>query len=60
MLRIAICDDIVSICSELEDMILEFGQKNNQELTVEVFYRGEELLKYLNDGNSFDLIFLDI
>ncbi|OLS02037.1 LytR/AlgR family response regulator transcription factor [Tissierella creatinophila] len=60
MLRIAICDDIVSICSELEDMILEFGQKNNQELTVEVFYRGEDILKYLNDGNSFDLIFLDI
>ncbi len=56
MIRIAVCDDAVEICSELENIILDY----NNQLSVDVFYSGETLLNYMKGGNSFDLIFLDI
>lgn len=56
MVRIAVCDDAVEICSELENIILDY----DKQLPVDVFYSGEELIKYIKDGNNFDLIFLDI
>lgn len=56
MIRIAVCDDAVEICSELERIILDY----DKQLSVEVFYSGENLINYMKDGNSFDLIFLDI
>jgi DNA-binding LytR/AlgR family response regulator len=60
MIRIAVCDDVAEICSELENVILDFQEQAGQKLTVDVFYSGEELVNYIKNGNSFDLIFLDI
>lgn len=60
MIRIAVCDDDYTICTELEKIILEYKEQNNKELTVDVFYSGEYLIKHIKDNNSFDLIFLDI
>lgn len=60
MIRIAVCDDVAEICSELENIILDFQEQAGQKLTVDVFYSGEELVNYIKNGNSFDLIFLDI
>lgn len=60
MIRIAICDDVVEICTELESIILDFQKQICEELTVDVFYSGEELISYVKKGNNFDLIFLDI
>lgn len=60
MIRIAICDDVVEICSELENIILDFQKQTCEELIVDVFYSGEELINYIKNGNNFDLIFLDI
>lgn len=48
------------ICSELENVILDFQKQARQKLTVDVFYSGEKLVSYIKNGNSFDLIFLDI
>ncbi|WP_313164462.1 LytTR family DNA-binding domain-containing protein [Sedimentibacter sp.] len=56
MMRIAVCDDAVEICSELENIILDY----DKQLPVDVFYSGETLINYMKDGNRFDLIFLDI
>lgn len=60
MIRIAVCDDVSAICSELENIILEFQKQTNYELTVEAFYSGEDLIEYIKNENTFDLIFLDI
>ncbi|MEL7647467.1 MAG: LytTR family DNA-binding domain-containing protein [Sedimentibacter sp.] len=60
MLRIAICDDDKSICMQLEEIILLAGEKLNESIETEVFYSGEELCRFLEDGSSFDVIFLDI
>lgn len=60
MLRIAICDDEEIICRQLEDMLVEIGNRINQEIETEVFYSGEELFRVLFRGSRYDIIFLDI
>jgi len=60
MIRIAVCDDALAVCSELENIILDFQKQTNVELTVETFYSGEDLIKYIKNENTLDLIFLDI
>ncbi len=60
MFRVAICDDEQVICSQIENTILNFAEENNEKIDTQVFYSGEELIKFLEVGQSFDLIFLDI
>lgn len=61
MFKIAICDDVESVCKELKEMILEIKSDIFCEpINIDVFYSGEALLSELNDNNVFDLIFLDI
>ena len=60
MLRIAICDDNNKICSEVEQMILEYEKAKRYELDIEVFYTGESLIEFIKNKHPFDLIFLDI
>lgn len=60
MLKVAVCDDVVEICAELENIILDFQKQSGVELSVDIFYSGEGLINYIKNGNSFDLIFLDI
>lgn len=58
--KIAICDDNQKICGELERIITAFLKKREIISEVEVFYSGEELICYLNDGERYDLVYLDI
>ncbi len=60
MLKIAICDDELMIASKLEKDISDYQKKFQVEADVSVFFSGEKLIKYLQQGNLFDLIFLDI
>lgn len=60
MISVAICDDEKTICSQLENILLEFSSNAFLKIDVSMFYSGETLLDYLKQGNSFDLIFLDI
>lgn len=60
MIKTAICDDDKYICCELEKYIIEYGKSKGLKITVDIFYSGEKLLKYMGDGNTYDLIFLDI
>lgn len=60
MVRIAICDDDSNMCSKLEKMILTVAEKCLISAETEVFYGGQSLIRYLKQGNRFDLIFLDI
>ncbi|MGD9568292.1 MAG: LytR/AlgR family response regulator transcription factor [Sedimentibacter sp.] len=60
MLRIAICDDEKVICQQLEDILCEISENIHQEIETEVYYSGEELCNFLYNGNSYNIIFLDI
>jgi len=58
--RIAICDDEQVICSQIENFILNYAAVSNEKIDTQVFYSGEELIRFLEMGQNFDLIFLDI
>lgn len=69
MFIIAVCDDEVAICSQLEKMILDDAEKFSTELEVETYSSGEELFQSLlqkqrpfdgEEGQPIDLLFLDI
>lgn len=60
MFRIAICDDEQVICSQIENIILSYAAESNEKIDTQVFYSGEELGKFLDMGQGFDLLFLDI
>lgn len=60
MLKIAICDDNIRLCSEIESNLLTLGKKYTKRLDISIFYSGESLLNYIRNGEQFDTIFLDI
>lgn len=60
MINIAICDDNIFVCTELEDIILKYGEKNYLDFNIEIFYRGESLYEHLTRNKKYDIIFLDI
>ena len=58
--RIAICDDEIGTCSDLEKMILDFADCRGLRIETEVFYSGETLYHSIEEQCLYDLIFLDI
>jgi len=60
MYHIAVCDDEVAICSQIEQMILNYEKLLSDKIEVEVYYSGEELYNFLISGVNYDMIFLDI
>lgn len=61
MYYIGICDDEIKTCNELEKYIEAYLKSNYLIASIEVFYSGETLCKYLNAENPrFNLVFLDI
>ena len=59
-MKIAICDDDKKICTQIENTLLEYAEKSMQNVEVLVFFSGEDLIEYMNKGNLFQLIYLDI
>jgi len=60
MINIGICDDGKNICSSIEKMIEEYAKNKNIFIEIEIWYTGEALCDYLREGNSIDILFLDI
>lgn len=60
MYHIAICDDDIKTCSELEKIVLQFGEKHGIKFEVDIWYSGEKLCLFLEEENVLDLLFLDI
>lgn len=60
MFKVAICDDEQVICSQIESILLDYSKRTHLELDIIVFYSGEQLYKYMEVGQGFDLIYLDI
>lgn len=58
--RIAICDDEIGTCSDLEKMILDFAGSRALQMETEVFYSGEAFYRSIQEQCPYDLVFLDI
>lgn len=60
MIKIAICDDDKNIAAKVENILEEIGKENLLKISIDVFYSGESLQKFYENGNTYDLIYLDI
>lgn len=60
MIYIAVCDDDRSVCSQIENALLEYEKKHRMKMTIDVFYSGETLVQYMGQNHRYDLIYLDI
>lgn len=60
VIQIAICDDEIGTCSEIENMVIQYGNSHALQIETEVFYSGETLFDFFQKEYLFDLIFLDI
>lgn len=60
MIQVAICDDDVLFTGVLEKLLKEEALSKGIEIEIDVFFDGTMLEKYVCQGNSFDLIYLDI
>jgi len=60
MLNIAICDDEISVTGKLDMLLEKIAKKNFIDIEVEVYLDGAELAKAVEEGERFDIIYLDI
>lgn len=60
MLRIAICDDDNTFTGSLETAVRTEVRNMGLRAKTEVFSDGSALLEYMEKGNRYDLIFIDI
>ena len=60
MIYIAICDDDKTVCAEVENALVGYSKQHCIKINIDVFYCGENLLEYIEKGNHFDLLYLDI
>ena len=55
-MKIAICDDNKEDCKKLkEDLITVWNEKE-----IDEYYNGQSLIYRIEDGENYDVIFLDI
>ena len=60
MYNVAICDDKDDIRVQLSEQVQKTLKRKNQNCIIETFYDGSGLINFMEKGNSFDIIFLDI
>lgn len=60
MVSVGVCDDSISFTEEMNRMLCEYGKRSRQELSIHLFNSAEELLEGLKEGESIELLFLDI
>ena len=60
MINVAICDDDVATTGNLETMLQEIAKRNFVQTEMEVFWDGKKLIKAIENGTYFDIVFLDI
>ena len=60
MIKVAFCDDDMSVLSELRDLLDRYRTKYNQEIEYTAFYSSLELLAEIEKGERCDILFLDI
>lgn len=57
MIRIAIVDDVISVCGQMEKYLFDIAKKYNLYIDVEPYNSGESFCSDLKMGEVFDIIF---
>lgn len=60
MIQIAICDDDIEVIETLNATIEDICKKHSLGIEIEKYSSSSELISEISNGNSYDLIFLDI
>ncbi len=60
MYKIAICDDEINVCAEIENYIKRYCAIHAIRIETVVFYTGDRICNYLESEDDVELIFLDI
>lgn len=60
MINIAICDDDVPMTAAIEEMLYKISSEQNIPTNCEVFFDGSTLIKNIQIGAYYDLIYLDV
>lgn len=60
MISVGVCDDSIVFTEEINRMLCEYEKKSRRELSVHLFNSAEELIRGLAEGESMELLFLDI
>lgn len=60
MLKIAICDDEITIVEQIRQYLEDVEKSISRQLEIVEFYSGVKLVEAVADKDNFDIIFLDI
>lgn len=60
MIKVAICDDDMAITGKIEGMLCNIAKRRFIQIDIEVFWKGEHLVKAVENDACYDIIFLDI
>ena len=60
MIKLAFCDDDLSILSELRVLLDRYRVQRNQEIDYTAFQSPLELLAEIERGTRYDILFLDV
>ena len=60
MIKIAFCDDDLSVLKELSILMDRYRVERNQDITYAAFHSPLELLAEVERGTELDIIFLDV
>lgn len=60
MIKVAFCDDDLSVANEIRVMLDRYRAGQNQKISCDVFHSSLELLSQIEKGVCWDILFLDI
>lgn len=60
MIRVAVVDDVMAVCAQVEEYLCHIAERRGIDIEVEPYLSGERFCTALENGEVFDLIFLDI
>ena len=60
MIRIAVVDDEEKICIQVEEYLISIAKEHGISIDTDVYFNGKQLCEHLDNGELYDLIFLDI
>lgn len=60
MIKVAFCDDDMSVLDEIERLLDQYCEKQNREIRYASFQNSLELLAEIEKGMCFDVLFLDV
>lgn len=60
IINIAICDDDKIFTGTAEALLIELARKYSLTVKIELYYKGEDLVKDISKGLKYDIIYLDI